>query len=101
MQRATKSGTEKKAAALKNSSSQAIPHLSDQQLLWSYRTMLLSRLLDEKTITLYKQNKCHFQISCAGHEGIQVATAKIFRAGQDWFYPYYRDMALVVDRNVA
>ena len=101
MQRATKSATEKKAAALKDSASDAVPHLSDQQLLWSYSTMLLARLLDEKTITLYKQNKCHFQISCAGHEGIQVATAKIFRAGHDWFYPYYRDMALVVGLGMS
>ena len=58
--------------------------------------MLLARVADEKTITLYKQNKCHFQISCAGHEGVQVAAARVFRPGQDWFYPYYRDMALVV-----
>lgn len=58
--------------------------------------MLTARIADEKTITLYKQNKCHFQISCAGHEGIQVAAAHVFRAGHDWFYPYYRDMALVV-----
>jgi TPP-dependent pyruvate/acetoin dehydrogenase alpha subunit len=63
--------------------------------------MLLSRLLDDKTITLYKQNKCHFQISCAGHEGIQVAAAKVFRAGQDWLYPYYRDMALVVGMGMT
>jgi 2-oxoisovalerate dehydrogenase E1 component len=70
--------------------------LDDTFLLWSYRTMLLSRLLDEKSIVLYKQNKCHFQISCAGHEAVQVAASKVFRVKQDWFYPYYRDMALCV-----
>ncbi len=64
--------------------------------LWVYKTILLARIIDDKTITLYKQNKCHFQISCAGHEGIQVAAAHVFRAKQDWFYPYYRDMALMV-----
>jgi 2-oxoisovalerate dehydrogenase E1 component len=63
-------------------------------MLGAYRQMLRARLIDEKTIILYKQNKCHFQISCAGHEGVQVAAAQIFRAGKDWFYPYYRDMAL-------
>lgn len=70
--------------------------LDKENALWAYRTMLLARVADEKTITLYKQNKCHFQISCAGHEGVQVAAARVFRPGQDWFYPYYRDMALVV-----
>lgn len=56
--------------------------------------MVRSRLVDEKIIVLYKQNKCHFQIGCAGHEAVQVATAQVFKAGKDWFYPYYRDMAL-------
>lgn len=95
MQRSTKSGNTA-AKTSKTSSSGPAHQLDADTLVWSYRTMLLSRLLDEKTITLYKQNKCHFQISCAGHEGIQVAAAKVFRAGQDWLYPYYRDMALVV-----
>ena len=100
MQRSTKSGNT--AAKTQKSSSAAPTHQLDAEtLVWSYRTMLLSRLLDEKTITLYKQNKCHFQISCAGHEGIQVAAAKVFRAGQDWLYPYYRDMALVVGMGMT
>ncbi|MCB0318756.1 MAG: hypothetical protein KDD56_08355, partial [Bdellovibrionales bacterium] len=60
----------------------------------SYEQMLRARLADEKTIVLYKQNKCHFQIGCAGHEAVQVAAAKVFRPAKDWFYPYYRDMAL-------
>ena len=64
--------------------------------LWAYKSMTLARIIDDKTITLYKQNKCHFQISCAGHEGIQVAAAHVFRPGHDWFYPYYRDMGLMV-----
>ncbi len=58
--------------------------------------MVLSRLIDEKTITLYKQNKCHFQISCAGHEAPQIAAAHVFRPGRDWFFPYYRGLALMV-----
>ena len=63
-------------------------------LLNAYRTMVRARTVDEKIIILYKQNKCHFQIGAAGHEACQVAAASTFRAGIDWFYPYYRDMAL-------
>ncbi len=100
MQRSTKSGNTA-SKAQKSSSTTPAHQLDAETLVWSYRTMLLSRLLDEKTITLYKQNKCHFQISCAGHEGIQVATAKVFRAGHDWLYPYYRDMALVVGMGMT
>jgi 2-oxoisovalerate dehydrogenase E1 component len=75
--------------------------LSNEALFEAYKTMVLARLIDEKTITLYKQNKCHFQISCAGHEAVQVAAAQVFRVGQDWFYPYYRDMALVVGLGMS
>ncbi len=70
--------------------------IDSELALWAYKSMTMARIIDDKTITLYKQNKCHFQISCAGHEGIQVAAAHVFRPGHDWFYPYYRDMALMV-----
>jgi len=70
------------------------PGVSPETLLKGYRTMVRARLVDEKSIVLYKQNKCHFQIGVAGHEAVQVATGAVFRANKDWFYPYYRDMAL-------
>ena len=78
----------------KNPATKKVSAKSHPQLLDAYTTMLRARLVDEKVIVLYKQNKCHFQIGVAGHEAVQVAAANVFRAGQDWFYPYYRDMAL-------
>lgn len=71
-------------------------NLSKQTVMDAYKIMLESRILDLKGITLYKQNKCHFQIGCAGHECIQVALASFLKAGSDWFYPYYRGLALCV-----
>ncbi len=68
--------------------------LGKSELLHCYKEMLRARLVDQKIITLYKQNKCHFQIGVAGHEAVQVATGLVFEGGKDWFYPYYRDMAL-------
>jgi 2-oxoisovalerate dehydrogenase E1 component len=63
------------------------------QLLEAYTIMVRARRNDEKAIVLYKQNKCHFQIGCAGHEAIQVAAAQALKPKYDWAYPYYRDMA--------
>ena len=63
------------------------------QLIRAFREMVRARKTDEKIIVLYKQNKCHFQIGCAGHEAVQVAAAHALRAGHDWSYPYYREMA--------
>ena len=83
-------------ASLKKSTKRSAPRQKKlNPLLNAYREMLRARLIDEKAVTLYKQNKCHFQIGCAGHEAVQVATANTMKAGSDWFYPYYRDMALV------
>jgi len=64
------------------------------ELLGIYRTMLLSRRLDEKMLTLLKQGKGFFHIGCAGHEAAQAAIGLLSRAGEDWFSMYYRDMMM-------
>lgn len=75
--------------------------LSNEKLISAYRTMLLSRLIDEKEMILLKQGKILFHISGPGHEACQVAIAMAMKPGVDWAYPYYRDLAFSLQFGVA
>ncbi len=75
--------------------------LEKADLLDMYKTMLLSRRIDDKEIQLKRQNKIFFQISGAGHEGIGVAAAKVLRPAYDWSYLYYRDRAYCLGMGVS
>ncbi len=78
-----------------------IQGLSVDELVEDFRLACISRAIDDREISLQKQSKVYFQISGAGHEALLLALARHLRPGHDWFFPYYRDLALMLGLGIS
>jgi 2-oxoisovalerate dehydrogenase E1 component len=72
-----------------------------EELRDDFRLAWVSRFLDDREIALQKQSRVFFQISGAGHEALLLGLGRYLRPAYDWFFPYYRDRALMLSLGVT
>ncbi len=70
--------------------------LKKETLTGIYRNLILARFMDQKMLIMLKQGKSFFHIGCSGHEAVQIAAGFSMQPGYDYVYPYYRDLAFVL-----
>lgn len=76
--------------------------LTNDQVLAAYRTMITSRMTEDKCAIILRQSKGGtFQISGPGHEAALTAASMVFRAGKDWSICHYRDLTYVLGLGVT
>lgn len=76
---------------------------TDVELLkkW-YHLMTLGRALDEKAPSYLLQSLgWSYHAPYAGHDGIQLAMGQVFTRGEDFLFPYYRDMLAVLSAGMT
>lgn len=72
--------------------------MNKQELLKGYELMLLSRMLDEKMLSLQRQGRLGTFAPVKGHEAIQVGAVMALHR-EDWIVPYFRQWAAFLARS--
>jgi pyruvate dehydrogenase E1 component alpha subunit len=75
------------------------PTLSPEELVASYRLMVLARAVDERCLTLQRQGRIGFYVPASGQEAAQVGAARALQP-EDWVFPAYRELGVALARGV-
>ena len=76
------------------------PKLDDETVLKIYRTMVQTRVLDDRMLTLQRQGRIFFYLVSTGQEASGVGSAAAV-TDDDWFVPHYRQPGTFLYRGVT
>jgi len=74
---------------------------SNDELLEVLKMMITTRTYDNKAMNYLRQGKTFFHIAASGHEAVQMAVGLLLNPKKDWFFPYYRDLGVVLMTGVT
>ncbi|MDP6823064.1 MAG: thiamine pyrophosphate-dependent dehydrogenase E1 component subunit alpha [Dehalococcoidia bacterium] len=77
------------------------PPLNDADLLEMYRTMVLSRTLDQRIWQMNRQGRAAIVASAQGHEAAQVGAIRALDPERDRFYIYYRELTTMLALGIT
>jgi 2-oxoisovalerate dehydrogenase E1 component len=65
------------------------------------RKMLAVYYVEERLKVFVRAGKVSFHASSRGHDKLQIATSMLLEPGRDWFFPYYREKALMIGLGMS
>ncbi len=74
------------------------PKLDKEMLEKFYRTMVLTRIVDDKALKLQRQGRSLTYGSCLGQEASQIGSAFAL-SNEDWFVPSFREHGVYIARG--
>jgi pyruvate dehydrogenase E1 component alpha subunit len=75
------------------------PHLGEAEVVSLYRSMVRTRLLDERLTAIQRQGRIGFHIGSLGEEAAILGSAYALRP-QDWLFPCYREFGAALLRGM-
>ena len=76
-----------------------VPNLTDEELMYLYKTMLFTRIIDEKALSWQRQGRMLTYAPNTGQEATQIGSA--YAMGKsDWLVPAFRELGAWLIRGV-
>jgi len=77
------------------------PEVAAEIYLDLLRKMLTAYYIEERLKVFVRAGKVSFHASTRGHEKLQIAISMLLKPGKDWFFPYYREKALLLGLGMS
>ncbi|RYY00677.1 pyruvate dehydrogenase (acetyl-transferring) E1 component subunit alpha [bacterium] len=75
------------------------PELNKEELLKLYKTMIQTRVYEERSLKLQRSGRIGFYIGCKGQEASHIGSGYALKE-EDWVFPAYREPGILFLRGI-